>query len=310
MFDLSWERTIPLTEVTLEEIADIFGRFDSECRVLAFQVIQIGCRNSNMKVVTDKGEYLLRISPESELNNELSVYGLVFESVPVPKLFFHQKKDKTNLFIYQFIQGESLQKHIIKMNGCETEVMEQIAKAAAAIHNIQVEDCQRLNQYKVPPFADWYELFLRNDTTVQKLGKVRCANIKELLTKEHSKINEIDQYKSFIHCDFRPANMLLDENQNVIFVDWESASIGHSLADIGQFFRYRQFFQKQDYELFEKVYNMNAVQKLPKDWAELSLLRDLVNPLQMLSSVQEMPQKEKDLLQLIDQTMEYFKNKS
>ncbi len=310
MFDLVWERSIPLAEVTREDIADIVSGFDNECRVLAFQVIQIGCRNSNMKVVTDKGDYLLRISPVNDLNNEVNVYELIFASIPVPKLYYHEKKNKSDLFIYQFIQGESLQKHIIEKNGCEADVIEQVAKAAAVIHSIPLKDCQSLKQYDVPPFLSWYNLFIDNSTTAQKLGKERCCELKDLIKKNHEKIKEIDQYTSLLHCDFRPANMLLDENKKVVFVDWESASIGHSLADIGQFFRYRQFFHKQDFELFEEVYNRNAIRRLPKDWVELSLLRDLVNPLQMLSSVQKMPQKEQDLLQLVDQTIEYFKNKS
>ncbi len=89
--------------------------------------------------------------------------------------------------------------------------------------------------------------------------------------------------------------MLVDEHKRVFFVDWEGASTGHSIADIGQFLRYRKFFDDIHTNLFEQIYNTFANKRLPDNWFELSLFRDLVNPLQILSSNQEAPFRNADL---------------
>lgn len=127
-----------------------------------------------------------------------------------------------------------------------------------------------------------------------------------LVSTKQNFISEIESYDSFIHCDFRPANMLVDDNNQVYFVDWESASTGHSLADIGQFFRYRSFFDNNNIDYFEKVYNNFANRKLPNNWFELSLFRDLINPLQILSTSKDTPIRDADSLNIIKGTLEYW----
>lgn len=92
----------------------------------------------------------------------------------------------------------------------------------------------------------------------------------------------------------------------MFFVDWEGAWWGHSLADIGTFFRFRSFFNDTHINLFEQVYNSYARKKLPVNWFELSLFRDLVNPLQLLSSNQEAPLRNADLLNIIEGTLAYW----
>ena len=79
-----------------------------------------------------------------------------------------------------------------------------------------------------------------------------------------------------------------------------------TLADIGQFFRYRSFFNATHIKLFEETYNLFARQKLPENWLELSLFRDLVNPLQMLSSNEEAPLRNEDLVKVIECSLTYW----
>ena len=149
-------------------------------------------------------------------------------------------------------------------------------------------------------------IFFDNSIVKTKLDNELHERIQRLVLSKQKLISEIDEYSSFIHCDFRPANMLVDENKQVFFVDWEAACTGHSLADIGQFLRYRSFFKDTHIKLFEQVYNTFANRKLPDNWFELSLFRDLVNPLQLLSSNQEAPFRNLDLINIIKGTLAYW----
>jgi thiamine kinase-like enzyme len=306
MLDLDWERSIPIIDLKLEDLKVIFMEYDKSVTIIKFSAIQLGCRNSNFVVYTNKGNYVLRISNTTDINNEVIAYELVKDKINVPKLLFHITKNSAKIFIYQYISGVSLQKRIIDDKHCDFSILEQVARAAAVIHNTPREKTINLKEFKVPPFKMWYQFFLENSIVRSQLDTNLRERIQRLVLEKQEIISEIDRYVSFIHCDFRPANMLVDENQQVFFVDWEAACTGHSLADIGQFFRYREFFNETHYRFFEKVYNTFAIRKLPDNWYELSIVRDLINPLQLLSSNHEATYRNSDLINIIKGTLDYW----
>ncbi len=86
----------------------------------------------------------------------------------------------------------------------------------------------------------------------------RVFYVYEYISARRELMPEINRYQAFIHSDFKPANMLVTNDDKVYIVDWEYACTGHLIADIGQFFRYRQHFSVSDFELFESVYNEYA----------------------------------------------------
>jgi len=306
MFDLTWERSIPIINIDFKKVQSIFTAYDHDLIVIDHKAIHLGCRNSNFVVSTNKGRYLLRMAPVNEINNEIRAFELVKNKIRVPELLFHVLENDINIFIYQYIDGVSLQEHIIKNGYCEPALLRQAAESAAIIHNIPKEKIMGFEKYDLPPFETWYQLFLDNPTVKNRLGGNLHGRIQTLVSDKQEFLPVINEYNSFIHCDFRPANMLVDAGGQVYFVDWESAGLGHSLADAGQFFRYRSFFNASQIEEFERVYNENAIRKLPSDWVLLSLFMDLINPLQMLSSNQEMTAKANDLINVVEKTLMYF----
>lgn len=157
-----------------------------------------------------------------------------------------------------------------------------------------------------PPYITWYDLFMNNAIAQRRMGKGLVSRLKKLILDKSSEIAEIDDFRGFIHSDFRPANMLVDKNDSVYIVDWEYACFGHILADIGQFFRYHTFFSPELLLCFEEHYNKLSDRKLRSNWYALSKLRDLVNPLQMLGTEGEQPNKDTDLIEIILGTLNYF----
>lgn len=97
MLDLDWERSIPIIDVKLDELNSIFSEYDKEIIITDFSAIQLGCRNSNFVVNTNKGKYLLRLANISDLNNEIIAYELVKDKINVPKLLFHITKNKAKI---------------------------------------------------------------------------------------------------------------------------------------------------------------------------------------------------------------------
>ena len=306
MHDLDWERSKPILDIDVDEIVNIFSEYKKDILIIDFSPIQSGCRNSNYVVNTSKGKYLLRISDNSSFNNEITAFEIVKKRINVPDLLFYKTKSEYTYHIYQYINGVSLQEHIIDNGKCDNFLLEQVANTAAIIHNTPKEEANKLKTLDVPPYKIWYQVFLDNSTVRDRIGSKLYERIKQLVADKQELISQIDSYKSFIHGDFRPLNMLVDENRSIYFIDWEASWWGHTLADIGQFFRYRTFFSNEDIHLFEKIYNAYADKKLPSNWFELSLFRDLVNPLQLLSIKNETPLRNADLINVIEGILAFW----
>lgn len=306
MLDLNWERYTPVIDLEIDEVKKIFLEYDKTIKVSEFHAIQLGCKNSNYIVRTSKGKFILRLTDLTGFNNELAVYRLVNGRINVPGLLFHTTQNGRNIFIYQYINGVSLQKHIVENKQCDLSLLEQVAKTAALIHNTPKEKAIKLPAFDVPPYEVWYESFLNHPVVRAKLGEKTRERILRLVFDKQDFIAEIDGLKSLIHCDFRPANMLANEENQVFFVDWEGAWWGHTIADIGTFFRFRSFFDDEHIRLFEETYHSFAENRLPDHWFELSLFRDLVNPLQLLSSKQEAPLRDADLIHVIEGILAYW----
>jgi thiamine kinase-like enzyme len=303
-----WERSIPFFTLTPAELAAIFHQYDASLELLSWQPVLNGCRNSHYIVETGRGRYFLRLFPPSDRSylNEAAVNHLLRSQVAAPELYYVAQFQKRGCLIYEFIDAVSLQSRFRDKLRLDNEIIRQVAHQAAAIHNFKAADFRGLTPLDLPPFNTWFESFLSNTQAASRLGPTTVQKVRRLIKDKAAQLAEIDRYQTFIHSDFRPANMLIDDQNRVYIVDWEFPGNGHSLADIGQFFRYRDSFDQEHLSVFESEYNRRALAPLPDDWSGLSRLRDLVNPLQMIGAGQELPLKYHDLNNLILATLEFF----
>lgn len=308
--DLNWERSYPIYNLTSEELKNIFPQWKS-LKIERLELITIGCRNSNYKVSTNIGNYLVRITSESPspIQNELITNSFLSQNINLPKILNYKKLDKRYFIIYEYVEGENYSYHLTE-NKIKDKVIIQVAECLAKIHSLPLENYKSLKSMKLPPFESWYEHFLSNEYTQAKITAARSKFIAQYVKANSQLLAEIADYDSFIHSDFRPANMIITAKSEIFILDWEFCSRGHSLADIGQFFRYKEHFNNNNRELFARTYNNYAKKKLPDNWYLLSRLRDLINPLQLLSSVEKKLQQENDLLRVIDEIIAELKSNS
>lgn len=307
--DNIWERSIPLYNIGFKEIVDVFTEYDRTFKILNYTPIRVGCRNSNYKVYTNKGYFLLRVCPINDISykKEKIINELFYGRLNIPKLFFVSESSiaQRACLIYEYIHGSSMEEVLIQRGGCKDSIIVQVAESAAYIHNYHIEKKGDFdNDY--PPFLKWYDLFLQNEIASERIGEEIKKRIRKLITEKTESLYEIDKYISFTHSDFRPANMLMDKNNSVWIVDWEFSGFGHSLGDIGQFFRYENNFNQNQIKIFQEAYNNCSEKDLPYNWYELSKLRDLVNPLQMLGARENLPRKYNDLKDIVLGTLAFF----
>lgn len=307
--DNLWERSIPFYHIGIKQITEIFKQYDRQFEILDFIQINVGCRNSNYKVHTNKGFFLLRICPlnDTKYKKEKKVSAIFSGDLKIPKLLFVSESNITEriCLIYEYVNGISMQEMLAQRGKLEDNIIMQVAESASYIHNHDIVNNGEFDD-DYPPFLTWYDFFLENDIVTERIGNDIKYRVKKLIADKQGDLKAIDKYISFIHSDFRPANMMIDKNNNIWIVDWEFSGFGHSLADIGQFFRYSNCFEPAQLKKFEHVYNSFSKRTLPYDWYELSKLRDLVNPLQMLGAKENLPQKYNDLQNLILDSLVLF----
>ncbi|MBD7911588.1 phosphotransferase [Clostridium cibarium] len=307
--DNVWERSIPFYNLSIKEITAIFTEYDKNFEILNYTPIYVGCRNSNYKIHTNKGYFLLRVCPLKDISykKERFISELFYGYINVPKLLFVSENNITQriCLIYEYVNGNSMQEMLIQKGKLEDRIIVEVAESASYIHNCNILNKDEFHD-DYPPFLTWYDLFLEKEIVTERIGKEIKERVKTLIADKKRDLYEIDKYISFIHSDFHPANMIIDKNNRIWIVDWEFSGFGHSLGDIGQFFRYENSFNQRQIEMFEKAYNSSSNRVLPSNWYGLSKLRDLVNPLQMLGAKENLPQKYIDLKNIVLNILVFF----
>ncbi|WP_143315150.1 phosphotransferase [Clostridium sp. HBUAS56017] len=307
--DNVWERSIPFYNLSIKEITAIFTEYDKNFEILNYTPIYVGCRNSNYKIHTNKGYFLLRVCPLKDISykKERFISELFYGYINVPKLLFVSENNITQriCLIYEYVNGNSMQEMLIQKGKLEDRIIVEVAESASYIHNCNILNKDEFHD-DYPPFLTWYDLFLEKEIVTERIGQDIKERVKTLIEDKKRDLYEIDKYISFIHSDFRPANMIIDKNNGIWIVDWEFSGFGHSLGDIGQFFRYENSFNQRQIEMFEKAYNSSSNRVLPSNWYGLSKLRDLVNPLQMLGAKENLPQKYIDLKNIVLNILVFF----
>ena len=294
-----WERTVQYTYITLEDVKNIFQKYNQYEEVLDYELITCGKRNTNYRVTTTSSKYILRIcSRNSEgYRSELISYYLLKDKINIPKLLMYSNIGDRVYIIYEYIAGKTLEEVII-----DRKMIDTIARDMAIMHNTSKEEVTGIKIINYPPFREWFHLFLQDDYAKIRLGDNRIDKIHYLSVKYDKEIRAIiENYSGYIHSDFRPVNMIITEDGNIYYIDWEFAHYGIRLMDIGQLFRYKEFFSESLEENFEKSYNKYSKIELPYDWFKLCKLVDLANPIQLLQCEHISKVKKQDLLKLIDE---------
>ena len=83
-----WERIIPYIKLSTFESEIILKKIFSDIIIEDKELINIGCRNSNYKVTTNRGKFLIRISSKNEAGciNEIAAANLYIPNVNKPPI--------------------------------------------------------------------------------------------------------------------------------------------------------------------------------------------------------------------------------
>lgn len=299
------DRYNELVDISLELACVIIKKYDESILVKSIFAIRSGRANSNYIVDTSKGKFVLRVCRGIlTYNNEIIIDRVLDKSIRRPKLLYYTVYEDIPYLIYEHIESRSLGEY----TEIPIEIIEQVAKLCARIHDTPIEKLNEIKKLDLPPFKFWYKHFLENKNTINRIGIDVQRRLKKVIARSNIKLEHIDSIHTVIHNDFSLDNMIVDRENRVFITDWEGVTVNHMLTDMGQFFRVTKKFSEKQFDVFESYYNKEAETPLPENWYELARLRDLVNLLQLISSDQELPNYHMTLKALIVETLDFFES--
>lgn len=310
----NWERTLPFINIDVNTAEVLFEGVLENTPIKKISSISEGCRTTNYIVNTENKNYLLKIffSNEQNYKKEVMLLNRLREDKINVQGIYKISRSKViegrEFGIYEYVDGISLGKYLSEGNKIDKNFIRSIAKALAKIHSYKFkragffnEDLEVVNV--VPPLREWYYAFL-NENARNRLGTDNVKKITMVVNKHLDILDELDKDIRLVHGDFQGTNILIKDSKLGCILDWEFSMAGHPLADIGQFFRYDQYYNQDLIKEFEREYRKYSDYMLVEDWYKLSKLRDMANLIQLMGMNQHMPNKFSDIKKVIERSLE------
>lgn len=313
--EYDWERTIPFLKLDIKKVGKLFEGILDEKDIVKLIPINEGCRTTNYIVETWDKKYSLKIfaSDDDSYNREYKLLNMLREKISVQKIYKISTDDiidgKTYI-IYEYINGITLGQALKNGYILEESFVREVARALGEIHKFKFNKVgfldENLNVIKeLPSISKWYELFI-NEKVRERLGNDTITNIINIVKENEEDLLKLDYSPRLVHGDFQGTNILINKGKLAGILDWEFVMAGHPLGDIGQFFRYNEHFNNYLIKVFENEYNKSSDYELMNNWYEISRLRDLINLIQLISADEEMPNKYKNIKDIIIRDIRYL----
>ena len=297
----NWERSIPFFHINAETVYSLVREIIKKDDIVDIEQAQEGCRTSNY-IISDinNHKYVLKIfsDEEHQYKKECRILNMLKNEIPVQDILkFDRSISIGNRYyiIYKYIEGITLSQSLSAGQMISEKIVKQAASILAQIHKFRFEEAGFLDDNllitnKLKPLNEWYEKFITSKVE-NRIGKECVKSIRSLIKKYEEDLLKLDCDIRLVHGDFQGTNILVHNDEINGIIDWEFAMAGHPLSDIGQFFRYEEYFNEKLIYIFENEYREKSDYILPENWYNLCKIRDLANLLQLIGFNQEMPNK-------------------
>ena len=266
-------------------------------------VLRFSSRSEQLKMEADLLDYLSREAPE----------------VPVPKVLWRAPErfpGGLGAIAMTYIDGHLLANIEDGLStGDSRDICEQLALAAARIHDLRFAQCGLLGPGPkvTEPFASYatgtvgfMQSCLDNANLQRRLGAKRCHRLHRCLTHRPD-LHEPSMTHQLCHSDFNQKNILIQHNANgrhqlAAVLDWEFAFSGSSVIDIGNLLRFEHESPAVESSWFADAYRA-AGGHLDQAWREQALFADLLAQCAFLINPEELPNTFRTAIGVIDRTL-------
>lgn len=207
------------------------------------------------KCTLRNGENIFLKIPYTKLNwqRELEAYEILKGRVAIPKMldYWSGNEECPGAFLLSELKGKQLTTEVAP------KVAFQVGVLQATMHNVQPPDGTVLTGIE-NEFSHWSHFIQKQFYSFAK--DVKLVVDESLYTKAIEKFETMKHQlppndgPSFIHMDFRPANIIVDGNNVSGMIDFESVRFGSTEIDFIKLYRDFLRFNPTLYQAFQEGY--------------------------------------------------------
>lgn len=180
---------------------------------------------------------------------------------------------------------------------------EPLGALAARIAQVEPPDVLRIRPpISAPALIEETDSRLHSGLARERLGSVAADALRRIFRDRAPLLDPVGAACSLVHGDFLGRNILVALAEGawriVGLIDWELASCGWGLWDVGNLFRYARRYSFEFRAGFERGY-FHAGGVLPADWYRIARLLDATRSIALLTKARDLPETFADCCEIL-----------
>lgn len=189
---------------------------------------------------SENGKFVITYNENNRENEAFFYFSELFKSLELntPKVL--QINDDRDLYVQEFLGNQTLSE-VISAEGTSDRVKNLVKKSLEKLFELQTKTLGKVDFSKSFEYESYDDLPITHDLYYFKNFLIDVLEIeyhKSTLLKEFKNISEIIQKlepKTLMIRDFQSRNILVDEKDDVFFIDYQSAMEGPATYDVISF---------------------------------------------------------------------------
>lgn len=260
-----------------------FGKAADECVILA----QSGSARVNFKASNPTGDYIITFNENLRENASFLYFSGIFQQLHLntPQIF--AVSDDRKMYIQEFLGTETLS-DIIAVEGISLRVTNLVKQTLVKLFELQTKTRDRIDYTQTFEYESYDELPVMHDLYYFKNFIADVLDLeyhKSTLLKEFKKIVQLIgnlEPEGLMIRDFQSRNMMINNEDRVSFIDYQSAMKGPLMYDVISFL----FQAKANFPDVFKNQMLNFYINQFEDDSTKTQLKNSVQPVQLMRFLQ------------------------
>lgn len=259
------------------------GKKSSEFKILA----QSGSARVNFWAKSDNKQYIITYNENTQENESFLYYSEIFTNLHLNTPTIFAVSDDRKIYVQEFL-GENTLSEIISKEGLSERTKSLVKQTLEKLFRLQNETDNTIDYSRTFEYESYDDLPVTHDLYYFKNFVADVLELeyhKSSLLKEFKKIvNLIENLKpkGLMIRDFQARNIMVNENNDVSFIDYQSAMKGPLMYDVISFL----FQAKANFpESFKNEMLTYYIQKF-ENTEHQNQLKNSVKPIQLMRFLQ------------------------
>ena len=205
-----------------------------------FSLAQSGSARQNFVGTTSTGKFIITYNENVAENESFYYFSKIFSALKLNSPQIFKISEDRKLYVQEFL-GENTLSEIIEKEGLSDRVKSLVKQTLTKLFELQTQTENQIDYSKTFEYENYDNLPITNDLFYFKSFIADVLEIpyhKASLLKEFKKITEILENtapKGLMIRDFQARNIMVNNDDNVFFIDYQSAMKGPLMYDVISF---------------------------------------------------------------------------